>query len=66
MGEFKRESENCKAFFTRGTGMDYGLRGIKNKNKEINAIGSKISRKISSLMLKLAIGAVDFISVCGE
>ena len=45
--------------------MDYSLRGIKNKNKEINALGSKISRKISSLILKLAIGAVAFAGVCG-
>ena len=45
--------------------MNYGLRGIKAKNKEINAIGSKISRKVSSLLLKLAIGAAAFAIACG-
>ena len=45
--------------------MNYGKRGIKNKNKEINAYGSKISRKISQLILKLLIGAVAFLIVCG-
>ena len=45
--------------------MNYGLRGIKAKNKEINAVGSKISRKVSSLLLKLAIGAAAFAIACG-
>ena len=45
--------------------MNFGKRGIKNKNKEINAYGSKFSRKISQLILKLAIGAVAFAIVCG-
>ncbi|MCR4617395.1 MAG: transglycosylase domain-containing protein [Lachnospiraceae bacterium] len=45
--------------------MNYGKRGIKNRNKEINAYGSKISRKIGQLVLKLVIGAIAFVIVCG-
>ncbi|MBR1860802.1 MAG: transglycosylase domain-containing protein [Lachnospiraceae bacterium] len=44
--------------------MDYGKRGIKNKAKDINAYGSKITRKFSQLVVKLAIGAIAFLIVC--
>ncbi len=45
--------------------MDYGKRGIKNKTRDINAYGSKVSRKISHLAIKIAIGAIAFVIVCG-
>lgn len=45
--------------------MNYGKRGIKSINKDINAYGSKVSRKISQLILKLVLGAIAFVIVCG-
>lgn len=44
--------------------MNYSRKGIKNKQKELNAYDSKIARKISILILKLALAAVVLGVVC--
>ena len=45
--------------------MNYSKRGIRNKQKELNAFDSKIGRKIGILILKLFLGAVVLLVVCG-
>ncbi len=45
--------------------MNYSKRGIKNKQRELNAFDSKIGRKIGILILKLFLGAVVMLAVCG-
>jgi penicillin-binding protein 1A len=45
--------------------MNYGKRGIKSKNKELNAVGHKVNKKVAQLILKLILGAMAFVIVCG-
>jgi len=45
--------------------MNYSKRGIKNKQRELNAFDSKIGRKVGILILKLVLGAVVMAVVCG-
>lgn len=45
--------------------MNYSRKGIKNKQREINAFSGKIGRKIAVLLLKVALGAFVMLVVCG-